>query len=94
MATLTEEEKKAAAKALGRHGMKPTSVDIAEQAAAGVGDVERKPSGAAAKDLTSGKGYGERRAPQGSAEERKEREAEEKRRKGPPAEMLRKHYGR
>lgn len=94
MRTLTKEEQKAAAEALGRKGVPLTAPNIAEEAAVGAGDVERKPSGAAAKDLTDGKGYGERRAPKGSIEERKEREAEEKRRKGPPAEMLRKHYSR
>lgn len=89
MATLTEEQKRRATKELGMKGMKPTSVDIAEQAAVGAyNDDTSRPAGRAADDLGAKRSMGERKAPAGSREAAAEQTAKEKKeRKLTPQEV-------
>jgi len=72
-----------AARLLAARGIPVTRVNLAEALA-----LEGSESQAPAAPGQPG-GMGQRTAPAGSAEERAERAIEEKRRQGPPAEMLR-----
>jgi hypothetical protein len=77
--TLTDEEKRKAVRALARQGVAPTRENIAEQAAVGGEESEGRK---AAQDLGVG-------GPTSEIARRKQREMDEARRKGPPADVLR-----
>jgi hypothetical protein len=68
------------------HTMSPALMDAA------LDEMERGATGAASEDL--GVKREARGGPSSDIAKRKEREMEEKRRQGPPAELLKKHYRR
>jgi hypothetical protein len=80
--SLTRDEERQAARDLIRQGVAPTRENIAEQAAVS-GKGKEQAGRKAAQDLGVG-------GPTSEIARRKQREMDEARRKGPPADMLRK----